>query len=88
MPANWLLFLGIPALVASAWAIAKAIAGASDEPFAQRGYVFPNSSQITSNLITVTKYCDFVVSYLALLNAIGLRKNSLAVFLIENLAQK
>lgn len=42
LPANWLLFLGIPALVASAWAIAKAIAGASDEPFAQRGYVLSN----------------------------------------------
>lgn len=37
MPIDWLSFLGIPALVASAWAIAKAIAGASDEPFAQRG---------------------------------------------------
>lgn len=59
MPANWLLFLGIPALVASAWAIAKAIAGASDEPFAQRGYVIPFSSQITSNSINVTKYYDF-----------------------------
>ena len=30
---------GIPALVAGAWAITKAFAGASDEPFAQRGYV-------------------------------------------------
>lgn len=36
LPIHWLSFLGIPALVASAWAIAKAIAGASDEPFAQR----------------------------------------------------